>query len=135
MKSIACHIYHTFLKIPQIIFCILPLFDFPRRIWLSLGIQKLVSHFRRLPEKALGLFMLRRDEVFVSFFHCLESSRNIQPSISNVKSYTPLHYISTAFFKIKLHYLTSHFANIYQLFAATTNNARSLIQLIISDWK
>ena len=135
MKSIACHIYHTFLKIPQIIFCILPLFDFPRRIWLSLGIQKLVSHFRRLPEKALGLFMLRRDEVFVSFFTA-SKVLEIYNQASQMWNHRH-HYIISAlhFFKIKLHYLTSHFANIYQLFAATTNNARSLIQLIISDWK
>ena len=40
MKSIACHIYHTSLKIPWMIFYILRLFDFPCWIWLSLGIQK-----------------------------------------------------------------------------------------------
>ena len=50
-----------------------------------MGIQKLVCHFRRLPEKALGLLVLCYDEMFVSLFHCLESSENIQPSISNMK--------------------------------------------------
>ena len=86
MKSIACHIYHTFLKIPQMIFCVLHLFDFPCWILLFLGIGKLLCHFRRLPERALGLLVLRRNEILVSLFHCLESSRKVQPSISNIKS-------------------------------------------------
>ena len=91
--------------------CFLRLFDFPCWIWIFLGIQKLVCHLRRLPEKALGLLVLRRDEMFVSLFHCLKSSRNIQTSISNSKLWTLAH-----FFIIKLHYLTGHFASIFQLF-------------------
>ena len=111
------------------IICFTRLFDFPCWIWISLGIQKLVCHLRRLPEKALALLVLLRDEMFVSLFHCLKSSRNIQTSISNSKLWTLAH-----FFIIKLHYLTGHFASIFQLFVATTNNSRSIIQLIISDW-
>ena len=82
MKSIACHIYHTFLKIPYTIFCIPHLFDFPCSIWLYLGIQK-IFFFLDYQERSWDCVVMK---CLLSLFHCLESSRNIQLSISNMKS-------------------------------------------------
>ena len=122
MKSIAYHIYHTSLKTPLMIFCI-PRNDVLYSIMnlIISGYSKAGFHFYRWPEKTSGLLMLH--EMFVSLFHCLESSRNTQPSISNMKLQTSLHYTRTAFFYNKAALFNWSFWQHFSIFVATTKNS------------